>query len=143
LEVIGDRWSLLIVRDMMVRSYSTFKEFQHSGEGIATNILADRLGRLQRTGIVSVGRNKTDGRSIRYRLTKKGIALAPVLLEALIWGARNESSDPPNAVIRYMQENRDAFLAEVHRRWRERDPRPFQVNGRWILEFPRLDRSAK
>ena len=47
LEIFGDRWSLLIIRDLMVRGYRTFKEFQESGEGIATNILADRLQKLE------------------------------------------------------------------------------------------------
>jgi DNA-binding HxlR family transcriptional regulator len=50
LEVFGDRWSLLIVRDLMVRGFTTFQDFVESGEGIATNILADRLRRLQNTG---------------------------------------------------------------------------------------------
>ncbi len=53
LEMFGDRWSLLIIRDLMVRGYRTFKEFQESGEGIATNILADRLGRLKESGIIT------------------------------------------------------------------------------------------
>ena len=52
LEVFGDRWSLLIVRDLMVRGYRTFKEFAESGEGIATNILSDRLKKLQLAGII-------------------------------------------------------------------------------------------
>jgi DNA-binding HxlR family transcriptional regulator len=52
LEIFGDRWSLLIIRDMMVRGYGTFKQFQNSGEGIATNILSDRLERLRHAGIV-------------------------------------------------------------------------------------------
>ena len=52
LDLLGDRWSLLLVRDMMVRGYRTFREFQRSGEGIATNILADRLQKLEAGGIV-------------------------------------------------------------------------------------------
>ena len=57
LEEIGDRWSLLIIRDLMVRGYHSFKEFQESGEGIATNILAGRLQRLRKAGVVSVEAN--------------------------------------------------------------------------------------
>ncbi len=52
LELLGDRWSLLLIRDMMVRGYRTFREFQRSGEGIATNILADRLQKLEAGGIL-------------------------------------------------------------------------------------------
>jgi DNA-binding HxlR family transcriptional regulator len=124
LEAFGDRWSLLIIRDLMVRSYRTFKEFQQSGEGIATNILADRLKKLQAAGIIETEANPTDGRKLNYRLTEKGIDLAPVLLELLIWGARHENTGAPCAVIEEMAKYRKSVLAEVRRRWRDRDPRP-------------------
>lgn len=108
----------------MVRGYRTFREFQHSGEGIATNILSDRLQRLEAGGIVTSEAAGTDGRSSHYRLTPKGIALAPVLLEMLIWGARHEQTDAPCAVVDEMEKNRAAVLAEARRRWEERDPTP-------------------
>ncbi len=124
LEMFGDRWSLLIVRDLMVRGYRTFKEFQQSGEGIATNILADRLRRLEAAGIVSAEVEAKDRRRLSYRLTEKGIDLAPVLLEMLIWGARHEQTGAPCEVIDHMAKNREAILSEVRRRWEERDPTP-------------------
>jgi DNA-binding HxlR family transcriptional regulator len=122
--MFGDRWSLLIIRDLMVRAYTTFKEFQESGEGIATNILADRLAKLQEAGIISAAREETDGRKVNYRLTEKGIGLAPVLLELLIWGARHEDTGAPPHLIANMEKNRGEVLAEVRRRWRECDRRP-------------------
>jgi len=123
LDLLGDRWSLLLVRDMMVRGYRTFREFQRSGEGIATNILSDRLQKLEAGGMVQ--REATDdGRSTHYRLTEKGMALAPVLLDLLIWGAHHEETDAPCAVIDHMEQNRAAVLAETYRRWAERDPTP-------------------
>ena len=125
LEMFGDRWSLLIVRDLMVRGFRTFKEFQGSDEGIATNILADRLRKLSAAGIVSAEAEKTDGRRVNYRLTEKGIDLAPVLLELLIWGARHKETAAPCALISEMEQNREAVLAEVRRRWREGDLTPF------------------
>jgi DNA-binding HxlR family transcriptional regulator len=125
LEVIGDRWSLLIVRDMMVRGYRTFREFQSAGEGIATNILADRLHKLQAGGIVVREAAAKDGRSAPYRLTEKGIALGPVLLELLVWGARHEETAAPCGLVEQMAQNRAAVLAEVFRRWQQRDPTPF------------------
>ena len=109
----------------MVRAYRTFKEFQESGEGIATNILADRLRRLEAAGIVTARHEDTDARKVIYRLTDKGIDLAPVLLELLIWGAKHEDTGAPCAVIERMANNREEVLAEVRRRWRERDPQPF------------------
>ena len=125
LETFGDRWSLLVIRDLMVRGYRTFKEFERSGEGIATNILAHRLRKLRAAGIVETEPDSDDGRKLHYRLTEKGIDLAPVLLELLIWGARHEQTGAPCQVIDHMAQNREAVLAEVRRRWRERDPTPF------------------
>lgn len=124
LEILGDRWSLLIIRDMMVRGYRTFRDFQHAGEGIATNILADRLRKLEAAGILTTEPAAEDGRSKPYRLTAKGIALAPVLLELLIWGAQQEETGAPCSVIAHMAENREAVLAEAFRRWQQRDPTP-------------------
>src|SRR5690348_4665084 len=106
LEVFGDRWSLLIVRDLMVRGYHSFKQFQESGEGIASNILADRLARLVASGIVTAEPGETDGRRINYRLTEKGIDLAPVLLELLVWGAKHQPSGASCALILKMEKNR-------------------------------------
>src|ERR1700691_2196336 len=124
LEVFGDRWSLLIVRDLMVRGFTRFQDFVESGAGIATNILADRLRRLQRSGIVTSERDETDGRRVIYRLTEKGIDLAPVMLELLIWGAQHENTGAPPAVIAELAKDRKSVVEETRRRWRERDPAP-------------------
>jgi DNA-binding HxlR family transcriptional regulator len=132
LDLLGDRWSLLIIRDLMVRGYRTFKEFEESGESIATNILTDRLRKLKSAGIITTQVDETDGRKVNYRLTQKGIDLAPVLLELLIWGARHEDTEASCAVIEKMASSRDSLLREVQRRWNENDPTPLQVNGRWI-----------
>jgi DNA-binding HxlR family transcriptional regulator len=132
LELLGDRWSLLIVRDLMVRGFRTFKEFRDSGEGIATNILADRLQRLEASGIITAEEERADGRKVNYRLTEKGIDLAPVLLDLLIWASRHEKTAAPCGAIEGMAKNREAVLAEVRRRWQERDPAPLQVAGRWV-----------
>lgn len=124
LERFGDRWSILVIRDLMVRGLRTFKEFQESGEGIATNILADRLKKLEAAGIISAEVELSDGRRVNYRLTEKGIDLAPVLLELLIWGARHEETGAPCALIADMERNRSQVLAEARRRWLERDSTP-------------------
>jgi DNA-binding HxlR family transcriptional regulator len=124
LEALGDRWSLLIVRDLMVRGLRTFKEFQKAGEGIASNILANRLRKLEMAGIITQEAENSDGRRVNYRLTEKGIDLAPLLLDLLIWGARHEQTGAPCAVIEKMAKNRGQVLAEARRRWRERDLTP-------------------
>jgi len=135
LEIFGDRWSLLIVRDLMVRGHRTYKEFHDSGEGIATNILKDRLQKLKAAGIIRAEKETSDARKVNYRLTKKGIDLAPVMLELLIWGARYEGSGRQCAAIVEMEDCREQVLEETVRRWRERDPTPliprFDGKERW------------
>jgi DNA-binding HxlR family transcriptional regulator len=128
---------MLIIRDLMVRGLRTFKEFQQSGEGISTNILADRLRKLEAAGIISAEEEATDGRRVNYRLTEKGIDLAPVLLDLLIWGARHEETGAPCAVIDEMEKNREHVLAEARRRWRERDSTPL------LPKFDGLDRGRR
>ncbi len=129
LEMFGDRWSLLIIRDLMVRGYRRFKQFQHSGEGIATNILADRLRKMEKAGIITVEPEPSDARILNYRLTEKGIDLAPALLELLIWGAKHEQTGAPCSVIERMAQNRKQALAEVRRRWQQRDSTPYLQFG--------------
>ncbi len=108
----------------MVRSYRTFKEFQEAGEGIATNVLSDRLRKLEAGGIITVEADQKDGRKLNYRLTEKGVDLAPVMLELLVWASRHEETGAPCAVIENMAQNREAVLAETRRRWADRDPTP-------------------
>jgi DNA-binding HxlR family transcriptional regulator len=108
----------------MIRGYRTFKEFQQSGEGIATNILADRLQQLQKAGIISAEPEQNDARRVNYRLTEKGIDLAPVMFELLIWGARHETTGVSCDGIDYLKKNRARVLKEVRRRWLARDPTP-------------------
>jgi DNA-binding HxlR family transcriptional regulator len=134
LDIFGDRWSLLIVRDLMIRGYRAYREFLQSGEGIATNVLADRLRKLKAAGIITAAAGEKDGRRVNYRLTEKGIDLAPVLLELLVWGARHEGTGLPCGTIEKMAKNREQVLAEVRRRWQEQDPCPMQVDGRWQFE---------
>jgi DNA-binding HxlR family transcriptional regulator len=101
-EILGDRWSLLIIRDMMLRGFRTYKEFLGSYERIATNILADRLQKLITHGIITADSDSSDCRKLIYSLTPKGIDLAPVLTEMVLWAAAhedtaNQSARPSNA----------------------------------------------
>lgn len=120
LETLGDTWSLLIVRDLMFKERQTYNEFLQGGEGIASNILADRLRRLEAAGIVEKQRDSLDARRFVYRLTAKGIDLAPVLVELVIWSARHEQTDAPAAVVRAMRTDRDEFIAGLRKRCRAR-----------------------
>ncbi len=115
-EMLGDRWSLLIIRDMMLRGSRTFKEFLDSYEGIATNILADRLRKLVAYGIIATERDPSDGRKLFYVLTEKGIDLAPVLTEMVLWAARHEATGN-QSLIRLMQNDKKQFLVGIRKRW--------------------------
>jgi len=115
-EMLGDRWSLLIIRDMMVRGYRTFKEFLSSDEHIATNILADRLRRLEDYGIITAQPDPSDGRKLFYLLTAKGMDLAPILTEMVLWAAAHEHTGN-QALVRLIKKDKAKFLAEVRKRW--------------------------
>lgn len=117
LELFGDPWSLLIVRDLMFKGIDTFGGFQQAGEGIATNILSDRLERLEQTGILTKARDRADGRRFVYRLTEKGIALAPVLVELVLWSAEFEHTDAPAPTVALMRGQRARFLRQVRQQW--------------------------
>jgi len=118
-EMLGDRWSLLIIRDMMLRGFRTYKEFMECYEGIATNILADRLRKLIAYGIITAEPDPTDGRKQIYLLTEKGIDLAPVLTEMVLWAAAHEDTGN-QALVRQMRENKANVLAGVRERWAAR-----------------------
>ena len=115
-EMLGDRWSLLILRDMMLRGFSTFKEFLTSYEGIATNILADRLKRLIAHGIITTKEDPSDGRKLIYILTPKGLDLAPVLTEMVLWAAKHEETGNP-ALVRQMLHGKEQFVEAVRQRY--------------------------
>ncbi len=91
LEMFGDKWSLLIIRDMIFWGKRTYGEFLRSDEGIATNILASRLSQLEDSGILQKTPHSSDKRSDVYSLTEKGMALIPLLVEIVAWsGNRSE-----------------------------------------------------
>ena len=118
-EMLGDRWSLLIIRDMMLRGWQTFKEFLEGYEGIATNILADRLRKLVAYGILTTEPDPSDGRRLIYSLTAKGIDLAPVLTEMVLWAAAHENTGN-QALVRQMRKDKEKFMAEVREHWAQR-----------------------
>jgi len=118
-EMLGDRWSLLIIRDMMLRGWRTFKEFLAGYEGIATNILTDRLRKLAANGILTTEPDPSDGRRLIYALTAKGIDLAPVLTEMVLWAAAHEDTEN-QALVRQMRADKQKFLVGVRERWAKR-----------------------
>ena len=94
LDLVGDRWTMLIVRDLLLRGKQRYRDFLEGGENIATNVLADRLAKLEAAGIVDVTPDPDDRRAKRYRPTQKGRELTPLLVELMIFGGRHDPKSP-------------------------------------------------
>ena len=94
LDIFGDKWSLLIVRDMVFKSLSTYGDFLNGGEKIATNILADRLTMLEAGGIIAKQKHPESKAKILYTLTPKGIDLVPALVEIIAWSEKYHEVHP-------------------------------------------------
>lgn len=114
LELFGDRWTLLVVRDLLVRRKRYFSEFMASDEGIASNILAARLKKLEAWGIIERATDPDNKRQVIYSLTEKGIELAPVLVEIAIWSCKHDANTKVNkGYIRKARQDRAALAAET------------------------------
>jgi len=113
LEIFGDRWSLLIIRDLLFKKRHEFKDYLAAKERIATNVLSDRLRRLEESGVITKTVHPSDARKADYRLTEKGLDLAPLLFEMALWATRHEKTDAPTALVRRMSDDRSNLLAEL------------------------------
>jgi DNA-binding HxlR family transcriptional regulator len=96
LDIIGDKWTLLIIRDMLVLRKTTFKDFEDSAENIATSILAARLKWLLEHEIITKHKLPDNKKTNIYLLTDKGLSLAPVIFELLVWSEFNLREIHPN-----------------------------------------------
>ena len=94
LEVFGDKWSLLIVRDIMLRRKVSYSEFLTSEEKIASNILVSRLNTLEAAKILNKEVSPVNKSKFVYSLTGKGIDLAPIIIELMDWGAKYNDNCP-------------------------------------------------
>ncbi|MGE0385504.1 MAG: winged helix-turn-helix transcriptional regulator [Gammaproteobacteria bacterium] len=114
LELLGDRWTLLVVRDLLLKDKHYFREFAESDEGIATNVLTDRLGNLIAHGIVTRVPDPQDRRNVRYDLTAKGRDLAPILVELIRWSGKHDPQTlAPRAYLRRIERDRERLVAEL------------------------------
>ena len=111
LDLLGDRWSLLIIRDIALGGKHFFNEFSASEEGISTNILSDRLRRLEDGGVLLKSADPTDARRSVYTLTEQGLALVPVIVELWVWGAKyRPDSTISDAFQAIVDEDRDSWI---------------------------------
>ena len=121
-EVLGDRWSLVVLRDMMFGNLRTYRELHgHSLEGIATNILASRLRHLEAQGFITAAPDPGHKQRTIYSLTEKSIALLPALVALGAWGRQFLPTTPELAIRNQVLEEggqalQDAFMAEMRER---------------------------
>lgn len=114
LDMFGDKWSLLIVRDLMFRGRKTYGEFLEAGDGISTNILADRLKSLEAAEIIRKSPDLANRRKFNYSLTEKGMALMPILLEMIRWsGAYDPDTGAPKEFLERLESDPRGLIAEL------------------------------
>ena len=113
LDIIGDKWTLLIIRDMLFDHKTTFKDFSSSVESIATNILSSRLKLLEEVGIIRKNKKEGNQKSNVYTLTQKGLGLLPIIAEITLWSDENVRELNPSMVkndYQYVRTNKQEFL---------------------------------
>lgn len=115
LDIFGDKWTLLVIRDLLFRGKSRYGEFLASHEGIATNILADRLVLLQRAGLIKRSKDAA------YRLTSSGIDLLPMLAETILWSAAHVPGVfAPTAFIQNLRKDKTGTIASIRKDLRKK-----------------------
>jgi DNA-binding HxlR family transcriptional regulator len=119
LETLGDKWTLLVIRDLMFKGKRRFSEFLESDEKIATNILADRLGRLEEHGLVAKTVDEGNRSKYNYALTEKGRDLLPVMLEITAWSAKHDpKTNAPKGFLKQFHAGREKIIAGIRAQWK-------------------------
>lgn len=114
LELFGDKWTLLIIRDIMFKGKHYFGDFANSEEKIATNLLSDRLSMLEKEGMVTKFKDTKHKQKIIYRLTEKGIDLMPILVEIIMWSAKyDKDSGVEKEFVKAYKKDRDALIQQI------------------------------
>ncbi len=121
LEVLGDKWSLLILRDVIFADKRHFREWLQSPEGIASNILSDRLAMLVDEGLLTRASDPSHRQKVIYSLTEKSIALVPVLVQIGIWGRTFlPANEEASQMSRTLEDGGPALWEEIMTGLRER-----------------------
>lgn len=117
LDVFGDKWSLLIIRDLMFTNKCTYNDFMKSAEGIATNILAARLKSLEENGIIEKLEHPESKAKKLYKLTSKGIELLPIMMEIYFWTEKHVAiSAELKATIKEAKKDKEKFILQVRKK---------------------------
>jgi len=124
LDVLGDKWILVIVKQMLIEGKETFKDFTESEEAIATNILSSRLKTLEEVGIIIKTKRPHNKKTNLYLLTEKGLALTPILVELAFWSDENLRDIHPSIMngeaMQFLRNDKAAFANEIEKRYREK-----------------------
>jgi len=114
--IFGDKWSLLIIRDLMFKGKRYYSEFYDSEEEISTNILADRLAKLEANGVISKSKDPENRSKYIYRLTEKGLDLMPMMLEMVDWAAKyDKKTEAPKEFVEALRKDRKKFGASLRK----------------------------
>ena len=120
LDIWGDKWSLLIVRDLMFAKECTYGDFLKSAEGIATNILASRLETLEENKIIEKLDHPDSKAKVLYRLTRKGIDLLPIMIEINLWAEKYFSiSEDRKAMLKELKRDKVGFIKTMTKKMEE------------------------
>ena len=114
LDLIGDRWTLIVLRDLIFVRKRHFQELLEGHEGIATNILASRLKMLEAAGLITRRSDRAEARRVIYAPTEKALDLLPVLIELTSWSMKyNARTDAPAHIVRRLAADREGLIADV------------------------------
>lgn len=119
LEMFGDRWTLIVLRDLMLRSRNRYRELLESDEGIATNVLAERLKRLERRNLITKKRDPADARQFIYLPTELAVDLVPMLVEMIAWGIRTGDNKAASGFLERFETERDILILELQQKIRK------------------------
>jgi DNA-binding HxlR family transcriptional regulator len=124
LDILGDKWMLVIVKQMLIEGKETFKDFIESDEAIATNILSVKLKLLEEVGLVIKTQRPDNKKTNYYFLTDKGLALTPVLVELANWSDKNLRDIHPTIVngeaMEFLRNDKTAFANEIENKYKEK-----------------------
>ncbi|MDJ1494761.1 helix-turn-helix domain-containing protein [Cytophagaceae bacterium DM2B3-1] len=120
LDVLGDKWTLLILRDMVFADKSTYGQFLQSAEKIATNVLADRLAVLESHGILTKVVASDKKSKFTYSLTEKGIDTIPIIVELILWGTKHWPTVINPVLLKELQAGKDTAIQKYQRLARQK-----------------------
>ena len=124
LDIVGDKWILVIIKQMLIEGKETFKDLTESDEAIATNILSAKLKFLEEVGLIIKTQRPDNKKTNLYLLTEKGLSLTPTLVELAVWSDKNLRDNHPTIVngevMEFIMRDKTVFANEIEKKYREK-----------------------